>query len=35
MTSDYKTLLQQKAELEARIAEVLKVEKADVVAKSG
>lgn len=33
MTSDYKTLLQQKAELEARIAEVLKVEKADVIAK--
>lgn len=33
MTSDYKTLLQQKAELEARIAQVLKVEKADVIAK--
>ncbi|MBK0115643.1 MULTISPECIES: H-NS histone family protein [unclassified Delftia] len=33
MTPDYKTLLQQKAELEARIAEILKVEKADVIAK--
>lgn len=33
MTSDYKTLLQQKAEIEARIAEVLKTEKGEVIAK--
>lgn len=33
MTADYKTLLQQKAELEARIAETLKVEKGNVIAK--
>lgn len=30
--TDYKTLLQQKAELEARIAEVMKTEKAGAVA---
>lgn len=30
--SDYKTLLQQKAELDARIAEVMKTEKAGAVA---
>ncbi|MFG0677695.1 H-NS histone family protein [Delftia sp. WSY_7] len=33
MTSDYKTLLQQKAEIEARIAEVLKAEKGGAIAK--
>lgn len=33
MTTDYKTLLQQKAELEARIAEMLKTEKSGAVAK--
>jgi DNA-binding protein H-NS len=33
MTTDYKTLLQQKAELEAQIAEVLKTEKSGAVAK--
>ncbi|MGE8375935.1 MAG: H-NS histone family protein [Diaphorobacter nitroreducens] len=33
MTSDYKTLLKQKAEIEARIAEVLKTEKGEVIAK--
>jgi DNA-binding protein H-NS len=32
MTADYKTLLQQKAELEARIADTLKHEKAGVIA---
>lgn len=31
--TDYKTLLQQKAELEARIAEVMKTEKAGAVAE--
>jgi DNA-binding protein H-NS len=31
--NDYKTLLQQKAELEARIAEVMKTEKAGAVAE--
>lgn len=31
--SDYKTLLQQKAELDARIAEVMKTEKAGAVAE--
>lgn len=31
--SDYKTLLQQKAELDARIAEVMKAEKAGAVAE--
>ena len=33
MTLDYKTLLQQKAEIEARIAEVLKAEKGGAIAK--
>ncbi|WP_310637533.1 H-NS histone family protein [Delftia acidovorans] len=33
MTPDYKTLLQQKAEIEARIAEVLKAEKGGAIAK--
>jgi DNA-binding protein H-NS len=33
MTTDYKTLLQQKAELEAKIAETLKAEKAGVITK--
>lgn len=33
MTTDYKTLLQQKAALEAQIADALKTEKADVLAK--
>ncbi|MPT06046.1 MAG: H-NS histone family protein [Delftia sp.] len=32
--TDYKTLLQQKAELEARIAEVMKTEKAGAVAEA-
>lgn len=31
--NDYKTLLQQKAELDARIAEVMKTEKAGAVAE--
>lgn len=31
--SDYKTLLQQKAELDARIAEVMKTEKAGAVSE--
>ncbi|SDZ62757.1 H-NS family nucleoid-associated regulatory protein [Delftia lacustris] len=31
--SEYKTLLQQKAELDARIAEVMKTEKADALAE--
>ena len=31
MTADYKTLLQQKAELEAKIAATLKVEKGGVI----
>ncbi|WP_047472362.1 H-NS histone family protein [Delftia sp. ZNC0008] len=31
--TDYKTLLQQKAELDARIAEVMKTEKAGAVAE--
>lgn len=31
--TDYKTLLQQKAELEARIAEMMKTEKAGAVAE--
>lgn len=31
--SEYKTLLQQKAELDARIAEVMKIEKAGAVAE--
>ncbi|CAB5709441.1 H-NS histone family [Delftia tsuruhatensis] len=34
MTHDYKTLLQQKAELEAQIAEVLKTEKSGAVAQA-
>lgn len=34
MTSDYKTLLEQKAEIEARIAEVLKAEKGGAIAKA-
>lgn len=34
MTNDYKTLLQQKAELEAQIAAVLKHEKADAIAQT-
>lgn len=34
MTPDYKTLLQQKAEIEARIAEVLKVEKGGAIAQA-
>ena len=33
MTADYKTLLQQKAELEAKIAATLKAEKGGVIAK--
>lgn len=33
MTSDYKTLLQKKAELEAKIAEMLKIEKAGLISK--
>ena len=33
MTSDYKTLLQQKAELEAKIAHALATEKSGVVAR--
>jgi DNA-binding protein H-NS len=33
MTTDYKALLQQKAELEARIAALLKHEKADAIAQ--
>ncbi len=33
MTPDYKTLLQQKAEIEARIAEVLKAEKGGAIAR--
>ncbi|MDR0203534.1 MAG: H-NS histone family protein [Delftia acidovorans] len=33
MTADYKTLLRQKAELEARIAETLKTEKAGVITR--
>lgn len=32
--TDYKTLLQQKAELDARIAEVMKTEKAGAVAEA-
>ncbi|WP_349335392.1 H-NS histone family protein [Delftia sp. DS1230] len=32
--NDYKTLLQQKAELDARIAEVMKTEKAGAVAEA-
>lgn len=32
--SDYKTLLQQKAELDARIAEVMKTEKTGAVAQA-
>ncbi|WP_448677214.1 H-NS histone family protein [Delftia acidovorans] len=32
--SEYKTLLQQKAELDARIAEVMKTEKAGAVAQA-
>lgn len=32
--SDYKTLLQQKAELNARIAEVMKIEKTGAVAQA-
>lgn len=31
MTTDYKTLLQQKAQLEAQIAEVLKTEKSGAI----
>ncbi|WP_280191115.1 H-NS histone family protein [Delftia sp. PS-11] len=34
MTIDYKTLLQQKAELEAQIAAVLKHEKTDAIARA-
>lgn len=34
MTTDYKTLLQQKAEIEAQIAAVLKHEKADAIAQT-
>ena len=33
MTTDYKTLLQQKAQLEAQIAEVLKTEKSGAIAQ--
>ncbi|CAB5709332.1 H-NS histone family [Delftia tsuruhatensis] len=33
MTVDYKTLLQQRAEIEAKIAEVLKVEKGTAIAQ--
>lgn len=33
MTADYKTLLQQKAELEAKIAATLKAEKGGVIVK--
>ncbi|WP_280189444.1 H-NS histone family protein [Delftia sp. PS-11] len=33
MTVDYKTLLQQKAELEAKIAEALKAEKGGAIAQ--
>lgn len=34
MTTDYKTLLQQKAQLEAQIAAVLKTEQADAIAQA-
>lgn len=34
MTTNYKTLLQQKAELEAQIAAMLKHEKADAIAQA-
>lgn len=34
MTTDYKTLLQQKAQLEAQIAEVLKTEKSGAIAQA-
>ena len=35
MTADYKTLLQQKAELEAKIAATLTAEKGGVITKDG